>query len=56
MTARDGTSLTLLGSHLYLLGRLLYLPLYALGVAYIRTLAWGVSLVGLVMVIAALFV
>ena len=56
LMARDGTSLTLLGSLLYLFGRLLYLPLYALGVAYIRTLAWGVSLVGLVMVIAALFV
>ena len=56
MTARDGTGLTLLGSHLYLLGRVLYLPLYAFGVAYIRTLAWGVSLVGLVMLIAALFV
>ncbi len=56
MTARDGTGLTLLGSHLYLLGRVLYLPLYAFGVAYIRSLAWGVSLVGLVMLIAALFV
>ena len=56
MTARDGTGLTLIGSHLYLFGRLLYLPLYALGVAYIRSLAWGVTLVGLVMLIAALFV
>ncbi len=56
MTARDGTSLTLIGSHLYLFGRLIYLPLYAFGVAYVRTLAWGVSLVGLVMLIAALFV
>ena len=56
MTARDGTGLTLLGSHLYLLGRVLYLPLYAFGVAYIRSLAWGVSLVGLVISIAALFV
>ncbi|WP_417231103.1 MAPEG family protein [Brevundimonas sp.] len=56
MTARDGTSLTLIGSHLYLFGRLIYLPLYAFGVAYIRSLAWGVSLVGLVMLIVALFV
>ena len=56
MTARDGTSLTLIGSLLYLFGRLLYLPLYAFGVAYIRSLAWFVSLVGLVMLIAALFV
>lgn len=56
MTARDGTSLTVIGSHLYLFGRLIYLPLYAFGVAYIRSLAWGVSLVGLVMLIVALFV
>ena len=56
MTARDGTVLTLVGSHLYLFGRLLHLPLYALGVSYIRSLAWGVSFVGLVMVLAALFV
>ena len=56
MTARDGTNLTLFGSHLYLFGRLFYLPFYAFGVAYLRSLAWGVSLVGLLMLIAALFV
>ena len=56
VTGKDGGSLTLVGTHLYLFGRLIYLPLYALGIAYVRTLVWGVSLVGLVMVLAALFV
>ena len=48
--------LTFVGTHLYFFGRLVYLPLYAFGVAYVRSLAWVVSLAGLVMVIAALFV
>ncbi|MDP1528484.1 MAG: MAPEG family protein [Rhodoferax sp.] len=56
VAGKDGGSLTLWGTHLYLFGRLIYLPLYALGIAYIRTLVWGVSFAGLVMVIAALFV
>lgn len=56
VAGKDGGPLTLWGTHLYLFGRLIYLPLYALGVAYIRTLVWGVSFAGLVMVIAALFV
>lgn len=56
VAGKDGGPLTLWGTHLYLFGRVIYLPLYAFGVAYIRTLVWGVSFAGLVMVIAALFV
>ena len=56
VTGKDGGPLTLWGTHLYLFGRVIYLPLYAFGVAYIRTLAWGVAFVGMGMVIAALFV
>ncbi|MES2834418.1 MAG: MAPEG family protein [Pseudomonadota bacterium] len=56
ITDKDGVMLTLVGTHLYLFGRLIYLPLYALGVSYLRSLAWIASLAGLVMVIAALFV
>ncbi|MDI1328526.1 MAG: MAPEG family protein [Brevundimonas sp.] len=56
VAGKDGGPLTLWGTHLYLFGRVIYLPLYAFGVAYVRSLAWGVSFVGLVMVIAALFV
>ena len=56
VTGKDGGPLTLWGTHLYLFGRLLYLPLYALGVPYVRTLAWLVAFAGMLMVIAALFV
>ena len=46
--------LTLIGSHLYFWGRLIYLPLYAAGVPKVRTLVWMVSALGLVLVIAGL--
>ncbi|MBI2262393.1 MAG: MAPEG family protein [Caulobacterales bacterium] len=54
IAGKDGT-LTALGAHLYFFGRLVYLPLYAFGVPYIRSLAWLAAAAGLVMVIAALF-
>jgi uncharacterized MAPEG superfamily protein len=56
VAGKDGGPLTLWGTHLYLFGRLVYLPLYALGTPYVRTLAWLAALVGLLMVLAALFV
>ena len=46
---------TVLGAQLYFWGRLVYVPLYAAGIAYVRTLAWVVSIVGLVMVLLPLF-
>ena len=55
IAGKDGT-LTALGAHLYFFGRLIYLPLYAFGVPYVRSLVWLVAATGLVMVIAALFV
>jgi uncharacterized MAPEG superfamily protein len=39
------------GVWLWFLGRIVYLPLYLFGVPYIRTLAWGVSLVGILLVL-----
>jgi uncharacterized MAPEG superfamily protein len=47
-----GTTLTVWGAWLYVGGRALYVPLYATG---IRTLIWFVAIVGLGMVLAALF-
>ena len=47
-------TLTTWGAAIYLVGRVLYLPLYALGVKWLRTLAWTASLVGIVMVLLAL--
>ena len=55
IAGKDGQMLTFVGAHLYFFGRLIYLPLYAFGVPYIRTLAWLVAFAGLVMVLAALF-
>jgi uncharacterized MAPEG superfamily protein len=49
----DATSA--LGAQVYFWARVAYVPLYALGVPYLRTLVWTVSLIGLVMVLAALF-
>lgn len=56
IAGKDGVMLTLVGTHLYFFGRLVYLPLYAFGVPYVRSLVWLVAAGGLVMVIAALFV
>ena len=50
---REG-QLTLLGSQLYLAARVVYVPLYAAGIPVARSLAWGVSLAGLVMILAAI--
>ena len=54
IAGKDG-QLTFLGAHLYFFGRLIYLPLYAFGVPYVRSLVWLVAAAGLVMVIVALF-
>ena len=55
VAGKDGV-LTSLGAHVYFFGRLVYLPLYAFGVPYVRSLVWLVAAGGLVLVIAALFV
>lgn len=47
--------LTLWGSWLYLGGRVVYLPLYAAGTPFLRTIAWMVAMVGIVLVIVAYF-
>jgi uncharacterized MAPEG superfamily protein len=43
------------GVLLYLVGRLIYLPLYAFGVILIRSLAWNVATFGIAAVYVALF-
>jgi uncharacterized MAPEG superfamily protein len=42
-----------LGAQLYFWGRVAFLPLYALGVPYLRTAAWGIALAGIVTVLLA---
>ncbi|GLK47801.1 membrane protein [Brevundimonas intermedia] len=48
-------ALTVWGAALYFWARVVYVPFYAFGVPYIRSLVWLVSLAGLVMVLASLF-
>jgi uncharacterized MAPEG superfamily protein len=52
-TAGHGSTLAALGASLYFWGRVAFLPVYALGLPVIRTLVWTVSLVGIVLVLAA---
>ncbi len=42
---------TALGAMLFFWGRLIYVPLYWFGVPWLRTVAWGVSSLGIVLVL-----
>ncbi len=55
VAGRNGV-LTEWGAALYFWARVVYVPLYAFGVPYVRSLVWTVSFVGLVLILAALFV
>ena len=46
---------TALGAQMYLWARVAYVPAYAAGIPYLRTLIWATSAAGLVMVLLALF-
>ncbi len=48
--------MTLLGTQLYLVARVVYVPLYAAGVPVMHTVVWLLSIVGLILTLAALFV
>ena len=49
---REG-GLTAFGAWLYFLARIVYVPLYAAGIPYVRSMVWVVSLFGLLMVLLA---
>lgn len=46
---------SLAGTQIYFWGRVVYVPLYAGGVVGIRTLVWLISMMGLLLTIAAVF-
>ena len=46
---------TALGAQMYFWARVAYVPAYASGIPYVRTLAWAVAIVGLVYLVMALF-
>jgi uncharacterized MAPEG superfamily protein len=43
------------GAYLYFFGRLLYLPAYMVTIPYLRTLVWGVAMVGIAFAYVGLF-
>lgn len=45
-----------IGSLLYIGGRIVFLPLYAAGVPWLRTFSWNIATLGLVMVMVAIIV
>lgn len=51
---RTGTWLSEAGALMYLGGRVVFLPLYAAGVPWMRTFSWNIATLGLVMVMAAI--
>ena len=55
LTGDDAWRLGLIGGWLWLLARIVYVPLYLYGIAYIRSLAWTISMVGLAAMTIALF-
>jgi len=46
--------LTYWGSLIYLVARIIYLPLYAFGIPVIRTIVWLISIAGLSMILVAI--
>lgn len=55
VSGREGVVSTW-GALLYIVGRSVYLPLYAMGVPWLRTFSWNVATLGLVLVGVQLFV
>lgn len=53
--AKENTPHTALGAQLYFWARAAYLPVYLIGIPYLRTLVWVVSLWGLLQVLGGLF-
>ena len=46
------TTTSALGAQIYIWARLLYIPAYVLGIAYVRTAIWMASFVGILMVMS----
>jgi uncharacterized MAPEG superfamily protein len=54
VTGRHG-SLSAVGAQMYLGARVVYIPLYAAAVPVVRSLVWNVATLGIVLILAALW-
>ena len=43
-----------IGATIWIIARIIYLPMYMLGIKYVRTLCWAVGVVGLLMMLGRL--
>ena len=43
-----------IGATIWILARIVYLPIYVFGIIYVRTVAWMISIIGLVMMLGRL--
>ena len=48
-------AITALGAQLWFWARVVYVPMYLGGIPYLRSMVWGVALLGMLMVLAGLF-
>ena len=55
LLAGKTSSQTTFGCWLYVIARVAYTPLYALGLPIVRTVAWTASMIGIIWVIVAFF-
>lgn len=46
----------LMGAQLFFYARLVYIPLYYIGIPYLRTASWTISIIGLGIMLSALFI
>jgi uncharacterized MAPEG superfamily protein len=53
VTQRTGGS-GALGATIWILARIVYIPVYLFGIVYVRTAVWAISIVGLVMMLSRL--
>jgi len=53
VTQRTGAA-GAIGATIWLLARIVYIPLYLFDVVYVRTVVWGISIVGLLMMLGRL--
>lgn len=54
--AQKSSNLSVWGAWLYIVARILYVPCYAFGITYVRSLVWGASLAGILMCLYTLLI
>jgi len=52
---KANNAISALGAQLYFFARLVYVPVYAMGTPVVRTVIWIAALIGMMMVLSALF-